>query len=221
MADDPQPFTPALGNAALTSRYDAVIAVMTREKRWRKRLLEALDPKASETIVDIGAGTGSMAILVKQAAPGARVVAIDPDPETRAIAEAKAASAGVAVEFITAMGDDPAAGPGNGQADKAMMSLVLHQCPQSAKDGILQNAWRMLRPGGRLLIADYGKQRSVLMELLFNQVRALDGYENTRANKDGQIPVMMAQHGFERVEELNVTHTPTGSISLYSAWKPS
>lgn len=220
MRQDPPAFTPALGKAALTSRYDAVIAVMTREKRWRKRMLEALDPKSGQTIVDIGAGTGSMAILTKQAAPGARIVAIDPDPEVRAIAEAKATEAGVVIEFITGMGDDPHSELADGLADAVIMSLVLHQCPQAAKEGILTNARRMLVPGGRLLIADYGKQSNVLMELLFNQVRALDGYENTRANKDGKIPEMMGQEGFERIEELSVIQTPTGSISLYSGWKP-
>jgi len=220
MTDDTPPtFTPALGRSDLTSQYDKVIAVMTRERRWRARLLSALCPQPAETIVDIGAGTGSMAILIKQAVPDARVVAIDPDPEVLAIAKAKAKSAEVEVEFINSMSTSTVDILGPGTSDKVISSLVLHQCSPEAKGSILANAFQLLRQGGRLLIADYGLQRTLLMDLLFRQVRALDGYENTRPNKGGEIPAMIAAAGFAQVEELNVTPTPTGSISLYSAWK--
>lgn len=217
----PDAFTPALGHPELTHQYDRVIAVMTRERRWRARLLHALAPAAGDTIVDIGSGTGTMALLVKQAAPAARVVAVDPDPDVRTIAEAKAVAAGVEIEFSTAMGDATHLPIGPGQADKVMSSLVLHQCSPQAKAGILANAIMLLRVGGRLLIADYGLQRTLLMDMLFRQVRALDGFENTRPNKNGEIPAMIAAAGFDGVEELSVTQTPTGSISLYSAWKPA
>lgn len=213
------PFTPALGRSELTSQYDRVIAVMTRERKWRALLLSALVPRDGEVIVDLGAGTGSMAILVKQASPGARVVAVDPDPEVQAVARAKVTSVGVEIEFVTALGDAPVLP--DGTVDKVISSLVLHQCPAAAKTGILANAYRLLRPSGRLLIADYGLQRTLLMDLLFRQVRTLDGFENTRANKNGEIPAMISAAGFERVEELSVTQTPTGSISLYSAFKPN
>lgn len=212
-------FTPALGRPELTGLYDRVLAVAAREHVWRRRLLEELAPQAGEVIVDLGAGTGSTAILIKAAAPGAQVIAVDPDPQVREIALAKAARAGVDFAYVTAMGDHLAA-PEAG-VDKVVSSLVLHQCPWKAKIAILRNAFRLLRPGGRLLIADYGRQRELLMDMLFRLVRTLDGYENTRANKDGLIPGLIAAQGFEAVEELSVTRTPTGSISLYSAWKPS
>jgi len=49
----------------------------------------------------------------------------------------------------------------------------------------------------------------------------VDGYEDTKANKDGRIPEMIRAAGFKAVEELKVTSTPTGSISLYSGRKPN
>lgn len=218
--DSPRQFTPALGKSALTGDYDDVIAVMVREKRLRSRLLDLLAPKAGDTIVDIGSGTGTMAIAIKHAAPGARVVAIDPDPEVRRLAEAKAAIAQAQVEFVTAMGDEDIAEVPPASADKVTSTLVLHQCPEGMKRAILGNAYRLLKPGGQLFIADYGVQSSFLMKMLFNQVRALDGYENTRANKDGMIPLLIAECGFERVEELAAIATPTGSISIHRAVRP-
>lgn len=206
-------FTPALGRPELTSKYDQVIAVMTRERRWRARLLAALAPAAGETIVDLGAGTGSMALLIKEAVPECHVIGVDPDPEVLAIARAKVEAAGRQVQFVQAAGEAPVLS--DAVADKVLSSLVLHQCTQAAKEGLLANAFRLLKPGGRLLIADYGLQRTPLMSMLFRQVRALDGYESTRANKDGEIPKLVAEAGFHDVSELSVTPTPTGSISVY------
>ena len=210
-------FTPALGRHEFTGNYDRVVAVMTRERRWRQRMLDELVPVAGETIVDLGAGTGSFAVLVKDVCPDVRFIAVDPDPEVRAIAEAKPGADDV--EFVTAFGDETIGCIDYGTVDKVTCSLVLHQCSLEAKTGILDNAFRMLRPGGRLLISDYGEQRTLLMQTLFRQIRMLDGFESTRPNKDGKIPSMMEKAGFIQVEELHVTATPTGSISLYSGWK--
>ncbi|MBP7703691.1 MAG: methyltransferase domain-containing protein [Caulobacter sp.] len=214
---DPQDFTPALGRAELTPQYDQVIAVMTRERRWRGRLLTALAPAAGEVIVDLGGGTGSLALLIKDAAPGCEVVIVDPDPEVLGIARGKMQASRHRVELVRATGD--ATSLPDGLADAVVSSLVLHQCTQEAKEGLLREAHRLLKPRGRLLIADYGLQRTMLMSMLFRQVRALDGYENTRANKDGEIPGLIAKAGFLDVSELSVTATPTGSISLYAAAK--
>ena len=182
-------------------------------------MLSELSPNPGQTILDIGSGTGSFAILVKQACPDAHVIAIDPDPEVRHLAEMKAKTANVAINFLTAFGDDEIGSITPESIDVVTCSLVLHQCPFDVKVGILENAYRLLRPSGRLLISDYGKQRTPLMSMLFNQVRMVDGYEDTKANKDGQIPDMIVAAGFYAVEELKVTPTPTGSISLYSGRK--
>ena len=138
-------FTPALGPRGSIGLYDRVIALLTREKQWRAKLLEALAPENGETIVDIGAGTASMAILIKTTQPGARMVAIDPDPDIRLIAEMKAAKTGTELEFITAMGDaavDNRLPPGT--VDKVLTSLELHQCPVPVKKRILENAFQLL-----------------------------------------------------------------------------
>ena len=216
---DDRSYTPALGRHDRTDSYDKVIAIMTRERRWRGRMLSELSPKSGQTILDIGSGTGSFAILVKQNCPDARIIAVDPDPEVRRIAETKAKIAKVTINFITAFGDDTFESIIQNSVDVVTCSLVLHQCPLAVKIGILDNAFRLLRPAGRLLISDYGKQRTPLMSMLFNQVRMVDGYDDTKANKDGRIPEMMCSAGFQDVDELIVTPTPTGSISLYSGRK--
>ena len=213
MAD--QEFVPALGRPELTGEYDRVVAVMTRERRWRGALMQALKPRDHEIIVDVGSGTGSQAILVKQAAALARVIGVDPDPVVLALARAKAQTAGVDIEFVQGMGDQANILVGGSIADAIYSSLVLHQCPSAAKISILESMFRCLKPGGRLLIADYGLQRSLLMSLLFRQVRMLDGFENTKPNKDGRIPELVAAAGFVEVAETTVSRrrrAPSRSI---------
>ena len=68
MSDAHRDFVPALGKSGSLDRYDAAIALMTREKRWRSDLLRFAEPRPGERIVDIGCGTGTFAIALKQAA---------------------------------------------------------------------------------------------------------------------------------------------------------
>jgi hypothetical protein len=58
------------------------------------------------------------------------------------------------------------------------------------------------------------------MKLLFNQVRTLDGYENTKANKHGMIPLLIAKCGFEDICKLAAVAIPTGYMSVQRATKP-
>lgn len=209
------PYVPALGLPELTGLYDTVVGLVTRERRWRGALLEALDPRDGETIVDIGCGTGSQAIAIKRARPGARVIGLDPDPAVLAIARAKAQRAGVEIDWRQGLGDQADDLIGEGVADAVISSLVLHQCDEPVKGAILRVMSRLARPGARVLIADYGRQRG-LMRLLFRVVQAVDGFERTEFNAVGALPGLMRASGLSAVSELDRVATLTGSISIYA-----
>ena len=217
MSDAHRDFVPALGKSGSLDRYDAAIALMTREKRWRSDLLRFAEPRPGERIVDIGCGTGTFAIALKQAAPESIVLAVDPDPAVLEIARAKAEVADAEIRWFEAMGDELDGIDALRQCDKIVSSLVLHQCPMAVKEAIAAQMFRLLRPGGTLFIADYGEQRSLLMRMLFRQIQLLDGFEYTEPNANGCVPVILKAAGFEAVEEMKVIPTPTGSISIYRA----
>ncbi|GEM72357.1 MULTISPECIES: class I SAM-dependent methyltransferase [Sphingomonas] len=193
--------------------------MLTRERRWRTALLQLAAPSPSETILDVGCGTGSFAIMVKRQCPAARVIGVDPDPSVLKIAHAKAAKTRAAIEWTEAMGDELAR-TGIEPVDKVVSRLIFHQCPLVIKRAILDAIFDVLRPSGARFVADYGEQRSRTMRALFRQIQRLDGFANTQPNADGVLPRMFAAAGFDRVIERQSISTPTGSISIYSAHKP-
>ena len=212
-------FTPALGHSALSGVYDPAIALLTRERVWRARLLEQVAPKSGETIIDLGCGTGSFAVSLAQRAPGARIIGLDPDRDILRRAEAKAAAAGQDVRFVEGFSRDVAAVLGDAVADKVVSSLVFHQLPMAEKRQGLAASLRALKPGGSLHIADYGRQAGA-MRLLFRIVQSLDGYENTQPNADGVLPDLIREAGFIEVRETGALPTLTGAIAFYRAVRP-
>src|SRR5438045_9615546 len=98
MAPRRQQFIPALRFDVLTRLYDPVVAITSRERGFKRRLLEHARIKDGQSVLDLACGTGTLAIEVKAQVPKARVVAIDADPAIlgRARRKAKEASAKIA-----------------------------------------------------------------------------------------------------------------------------
>ena len=217
-AGDPR-YVPALGYHFLTPFYDTAIALLTREATWRKALVKQIAADQRDVVVDVGCGTGTLAVMLKRASPYTTVYGLDPDPNVLGRAEIKARDKGVLVHFMKGYGADLAEHAASLRVTKVVSSLVLHQVPLEGKRAILHSMHAAIKPGGEIHIADYGLQRSVLMRFLFRQIQHLDGYEGTQPNADGIVPVLMEEIGFDRVRENRVIATPTGSISLYSGFK--
>lgn len=212
-------YTPALGLRALTPLYDTAIAAFTREAAWRSRLVAQIAPQAGMRVVDIGCGTGTLTRAPKRAAPGAKVIGVDPDAEVLAKARAETAADGLEVDYFEGFFDDAFAAT-HDPFTAITSSLVLHQVPLSGKAAILCMAFTALAPGGRLHVADYGVQPGILMRFLFrNTVQRIDGYEDTEHNARGVLPELMREAGFDPVEETASISTPCGAITLLRAEK--
>ncbi len=212
-------YTPALGLRLLKPFYDAAIATFTRERTWRARLVQQIAPRPGMRIVDIGCGTGTLTRALKQAAPGAEVIGVDPDAQVLGKARALAPAEGLAITYVEGFFDDDfiaAYGP----FVAVTSSLVLHQVPLEGKAAILRSAFRSLAPGGRLHVADYGVQPGRLMRFAFrNTVQRIDGVEDTEHNARGVLPELMREAGFDAVEETASIPTPSGAITLFRADK--
>lgn len=210
-----QAFTPALGRAGPTSAYDRAIRFWTREGRWRPMFVKQIDPRPGERILDVGCGTGTLAVLLKQRTPSCEVVGIDPDSQILDLAREKARSAGMAIDFRQGFARD-AHTAGGVDYDKVVSSLVFHQTPMAEKRAGLQAMAAAAKATGELHIADYAEQRSWLMRRLFRIVQNIDGFDNTQANADGALSRLLGELSEDvRIEE--VVPTPTGAITLFRA----
>jgi len=209
-------YTPALRYDALTPLYDTVIRTLTREEVWRAALIEQLDPKPGDRVLDVGCGTGTLAIALKRREPDADIIGIDPDAGVLARARLKARAGGQTINFIGGfLGDTPF--PSGWRPNKIVSSLMFHQTPLETKTAILCTMRELIPDDGEIHVADYGFQESALMRTLFRlTVQALDGVTDTQPNADGVLPLLMRDAGLT-VDTTRVIPTPTGSISIFRA----
>ena len=135
--------------------YDAVIQVMSlgREGRFRRRTLELAELQPGARALDVGCGTGSLAIAAARQQPTATIHGIDPAPEMIARAQAKATTAGVAPRFEVGIiehlpYDD-------GSMDVVTSSIMMHHLPPETLSAGLAEILRVLTPGGRLVVVDF------------------------------------------------------------------
>jgi ubiquinone/menaquinone biosynthesis C-methylase UbiE len=205
-------FTPAAGRVIPTAAYDRLLALLTRERVWREALLRIVGPRDGERILDVGSGTGSFAILLKQTAPGATIVGLDPDSDARSIAVAKAAAAGVHINWQAGFARDAAK---FGQFDKVVSSLVFHQVPLAEKRAGLDAMFAAVRPGGAVIIADYARQSHWLMRQAFKIVQIADGKTDTQPNADGYLEWELARLCDGEIVAERAIDTPTGTISIF------
>lgn len=136
--------------------YDALLWLSLRggERRLRRRILGLAGVKPGESVLDVGCGTGTLAILARQAVgPAGSVRGVDASPEMVARARAKAASAGVDARFENA----PAQELPFAQAtfDLALGTMMLHHLGRAGRRQLAAELRRVVKPGGRVLIVDF------------------------------------------------------------------
>jgi ubiquinone/menaquinone biosynthesis C-methylase UbiE len=207
--------TPPLGLARLTPLYDCALRLFTRESVWRRRLIERLDAQPDEVVLDVGSGTGTLAVAVSRSEPSCVYRGIDPDRAAVVTARSKAVDSGSDATFEVGFLPDVPANVRQ-RVDKIVCSLVLHQVPLAEKRRMLAAMAAWLKPGGLLLVADYGVQRGVMRLAFRLTVQLLDGVKDTQPNADGAIPKLMAEAGLEAAR-LDAFVTPSGAIEIWSA----
>jgi ubiquinone/menaquinone biosynthesis C-methylase UbiE len=127
-----------------------------QELRQRTMTLAHLQP--GEAVLDVGCGTGSLAIEVERHVGSAgRVVGVDPSSEQIARARAKAARRNVPVEFQVGV-IEQLAFPDQ-TFDVVLSTLMMHHLPASLKRQGLVEIARVLKSGGRLIIADFTRKQ--------------------------------------------------------------
>jgi SAM-dependent methyltransferase len=210
-------YLPALGHDLLTPLYDPVVRWTLPESAFKRCLVRQARVGRGARVLDLGCGTATLTLLVKKEHPDADVTGIDGDPQILEIARAKAERAGVAITLERAMAYElPHA---DGSFDRVLSSLVFHHLTRADKARTFREAHRVLRAGGELHFADFGKPQNALMLAASLPWRLFDGMETTRDNVHGELPALLRDAGFEEVCETARYMTLFGTLSLYQAGK--
>lgn len=211
---------PAAGRAWLTGLYDPVMALSMRERAFRPALIDAVlaEPHPG-MVLDVGCGTGTLAAQLAQADPRVSVLGVDGDQAVLDLARQKSRSFGERVRFSEGLAD--ALTLGDASVEVAIASLLLHHLGTSTKSRALEETYRVLVPGGRLVIADWGPPRDPLIRLGFLMLQLIDGFASTRDHGAGHLPALIEGAGFRNVRITQRWRTMWGSLELITAVKPA
>jgi ubiquinone/menaquinone biosynthesis C-methylase UbiE len=212
---EPERFVPALGRERLTALYDPVVRLTTREGAFKERLLRQAGLEPGMSVLDLGAGTGTLALLAKRRVPSARIHGLDADPKMLGRARAKAREAGLDLDFDEGM--SYVLPYVDGQFDRVLSTLFFHHLPPGDKRRTVREIARVLKPGGELHVADWGRPADPVMAVLSLSIRFLDGAEPTRENLAGELPEIFAEGGLEHAETRGQMRTAYGTLAFYSA----
>ena len=137
-------------------RYDVLVWFVSlgRERRFRERTLDLAKLKPGDSVLDVGCGTGTLAIAAKRRVGMAGTVrGIDASPEMIARARKKAKSAAADVSFQYALAE--ALPFPDGQLDAVLSTVMLHHLPRKPRQQCASEVRRVLKPGGRVLAVDF------------------------------------------------------------------
>jgi len=138
------------------ANYDRMVTVLTlgREGRFRRRILDAARLAPGGRVLDVGCGTGTLALLAAETVGSdGRVDGIDPSPEMIARARSKVDRSGQSVHFQEA-GIESLPFPDR-SFDAVLSSLMFHHLDSSLQEAGLREILRVLAPGGRLLLLEH------------------------------------------------------------------
>jgi ubiquinone/menaquinone biosynthesis C-methylase UbiE len=201
-------------NPGAAVSYDAVTQyVLPPNETWiRQALIDGVNV-LPRRILDLGCGTGSTTIMLKQAFPNAEVVGLDLSPYMLLRSFHKSQNAGFNIEWQ--QGDAENTSFPDASFDLVTASLLFHETPSSTTQGILHECFRLLVPGGQVLILDGNQKTLRNLEWLNNIFEEPYIHEYAADSTDAKMGA--ARFAMVRTEEVWFTSQLTSGIKPISA----
>lgn len=212
-------FMPALRFGFLTGLFDPVVAVTTRERTFKRMAIERLRLQPGERLLDLGCGTGTLALMAHAEQPDATIAGLDADPAILERARGKAAAARAPIAFHEGFSNQLPFE--DGSFDAVVSTLFFHHLSDADKRATATEILRVLAPGGRVVVADLGRPQDPAMRFaVAATVQLFDGRPTTSLNVAGRLPEVLAAAGLDSVAVAERLRTPVGTIEILSARRP-
>ncbi|TYB77913.1 bifunctional demethylmenaquinone methyltransferase/2-methoxy-6-polyprenyl-1,4-benzoquinol methylase UbiE [Maritimibacter fusiformis] len=218
----------------VASKYDIMNDAMSMgiHRIWKDAMMDWLAPRPGQKLLDVAGGTGDIAFRFLDRAPTARATVLDMT-ESMLVEGRKRAEAGrMAASLDWVVGDAMALPFPDNAFDVYTISFGIRNVTRIPD--ALSEAFRVLRPGGRLMVLEFSQIPNALMQKVydlysFNVIPRMgkliandsDSYqylvESIRKFPDQEtFAAMIREAGFENVSYRNLS---MGIAALHSGWK--
>jgi ubiquinone/menaquinone biosynthesis C-methylase UbiE len=181
--------------------YDFTVNIVTlgKARALRKMTVEQALIKPGESVLDVGCGTGEVTLRAKTRAKEGKAYGIDPAPEMIAVARKKALQRKLEIDFR--VGVIEALPFPDASLDVVTSSLMMHHLPEELKVRGLAEIYRVLKPGGRLLIADFMRPTGSFLNHIFIAFTKHQGLKSGIED----LQKLLKNAGFGQITQLNET----------------
>jgi ubiquinone/menaquinone biosynthesis C-methylase UbiE len=184
------------------SSYDRLVNIMTlgHASRLRRMTVDQALLRPGQAVLDVGCGTGGVTIPAKiRVGESGRAAGIDPSPEMISTARRKAKRAGIEIDFR--VGVIESLPYPDETFDVVTSSLMMHHLPHHVQVKGLAEVRRVLKPGGRMLIADMARPNPSFLKRFVTSLAFHHGHQVQFGIED--LPELLTEAGFEDVQQLN------------------
>lgn len=208
---------PALGFGWLTGFFDPLLKYTMPERRFKTALIEQANISPLHNVLDFGCGSLTLTLLAKQKQPEAHFIGVDVDEKILNIARKKLENTNKKIKVDKY--DGLILPYKDSSFDRVITSLVFHHLTSEQKENSFKEIKRVLKLGGELHIADWGKPANIFMRLAFYSVQLLDGFKTTRDHVKGLLPKYIKKGGFREVSIHSRFNTMYGTLQLFKSVK--
>lgn len=188
-------FIPAAHWHFLTPVYDFFVGVFG--DTTLQKIVDYVEPKNGQRILDIGCGPGNLIVEIKKRAPKSHVTGLDVDPEILGIAKGKFQIYNIDADIVEESASEmPFV---NNRFDVVTSTLMIHHLDHKERKQMMQEVYRVLKPRGKFFLYDFHSPKNIFVKLL---IKFFGLFEDTTDAAKGNYIKFMEEAGFKKIKSL-------------------